>query len=148
MRAFRRTTMGHVLVMGRRTFESIGRPLPGRTTVVVTGTSPWPPDGQPPPGLLVAVSFDAALRLAAAVDGETFVQGGARIYAEALPVADRLLLTWVYDDPRGDTYFPPVEWSQWEESGSARRFAGGAWSTYLRHDRPSAEAIAQPGSRG
>lgn len=131
MRRFRETTMGHVLVMGRRTYESIGRPLPGRTTVVVTRRRPWPPTDEPPERLLVARSLGEALDLAARLDGDTFVQGGAQIYAEALPLADILAITWVYADPQGDTFFPAVDWSPWDEA-SRETFPGGAWSTYRR----------------
>ncbi len=137
MRRFRQRTMGHVLVMGRRTYESIGRPLPGRTTVVVTRQEDWSPGGEPPPGLFVARSLPEALERAAALatspDGEIFVQGGAQIYAEALLLADVLELTWVEADPEGDTRFPPVDWSQWTES-ARQPFPGGAWSTYHRRD--------------
>jgi len=138
MRRFRRTTMGHVLVMGRRTYESIGRPLPGRTTVVVTRQVDWPPGG-PIDGLLVAGSVPLALELAATVAGspgrEIFVQGGAQVYAEALPVADLLEITWVDAEPLGDTRFPDVDWSQWVET-TRHPFAGGTWSTYRRRDVP------------
>ena len=128
---FRRVTMGHVLVMGRLTYESIGRPLPGRTTIVVTRRTDWRADQERPPGLLVAPSLASALATAESLDGETFVQGGASLYAEALTVADRLLITWVDDDPLGDTFFPEVDWSQWCEQ-EREPFRGGVWATYVR----------------
>lgn len=131
LRRFQKTTMGSVLVMGRRTYESIGRPLPGRTTIVVTSQQPYPADGEPVPGLIVAGSMDDALEQAAGVGCEVFVQGGAGIYAAALPVADRMMVTWVADDPAGDTYFPPVDWSAWTEV-EREDFPGGTWSTYFR----------------
>jgi dihydrofolate reductase len=131
MRRFRQRTMGHVLVMGRRTYESIGRPLPGRTTVVVTGQRDWPAPGARPSGVLVASSVPEALALAASVDDNVFVQGGAQVYAEALPLADVLELTWVDSDPDGDTHFPAVDWSQWTET-TREPFHGGAWVSYLR----------------
>lgn len=132
MRRFRQVTMGHVLVMGRRTYESIGRPLPGRTTVVITRQHDWPgtPDG-PPHGVHVAASLPEALTLAAEIDDHTFVQGGASVYAEALPVADELLITWVDAEPAGDTFFPAVDWAQWVEE-TRERFPGGVWSTYAQ----------------
>lgn len=132
MRRFRKTTMGHVLVMGRRTYESIGRPLPGRTTVVVTHQRPWPPQGEAPEGLLVAGSLEEALACAAHVGGETIVSGGAQIYAEALPLADTMLITWVDAEPAGDTFFPSVDWSTWDEAGR-EAFPGGTWSAYRRN---------------
>lgn len=150
MRRFRETTTGHVLVMGRRTYESIGRPLPGRTTVVVTRQDDWPLSGEPPAGVFVARSVPAALELAATIDDEIFVQGGAQIYAEALPLADVLDLTWVDASPDGDTRFPEVDWSQWVES-SREDFPGGSWATYQRRAMPAPDldgpppGVAQPG---
>lgn len=138
LRRFRATTMGHVLVMGRRTYESIGRPLPGRTTVVVTSQDPWPAQGPRPPEVHVARSVPDALGQAATLGTETFVQGGERVYADALPVADRLLITWVYEDPEGDTLFPAVDWSQWSET-AREPFPGGAWSTYHRRTETTEE---------
>jgi dihydrofolate reductase len=131
LRRFRETTMGQVLVMGRRTYESIGRPLPGRRTIVVTRQHPWPAEGPVPDGVDVAGSVPEALSLAGSTGLEVFVQGGTQIYAEALPVADMLLLTWVDAEPVGDTRFPDVDWSDWDEV-SREEFPGGSWSTYRR----------------
>ena len=107
--------MGHVLVMGRATYESIGRPLPGRTTIVVTRQEDWRPEGGLPDGLLVAGSLEGALAWAAGIDDEVFVAGGAQVYAAALPVTDVLLMTWVDAEPEGDTFFPDVDWDDWHE---------------------------------
>jgi dihydrofolate reductase len=112
---FKQITMGHVLVMGRATFESIGRPLPGRTTIVVTRQDGWQPDGGLPDGLLVAGSVEAALAWAREIDDEVFVAGGSQVYVDALPSTDVLLLTWVDAEPEGDTYFPEVDWDVWQE---------------------------------
>ena len=112
---FKQTTMGHVLVMGRATYESIGRPLPGRTTIVVTRQVGWQPAGGLPDGLLVAGSVDAALTWAREIDEQVFVAGGAQVYAEALQRADVLLMTWVDAEPEGDTFFPAVDWDAWRE---------------------------------
>ncbi len=112
---FKATTMGHVLVMGRATYDSIGRPLPGRTTIVVSRQGGWQPEGGLPDGLLVAGSVEAALTWAAEIDEQVFVAGGAQVYAEALPVADELLMTWVDASPEGDTFFPAVDWDGWRE---------------------------------
>ncbi|MFQ5766492.1 MAG: dihydrofolate reductase [Acidobacteriota bacterium] len=104
---FRKLTMGHHLLMGRRTFQSIGRPLDGRTTVVISRGL-----ASPPPGVLVARSLKAAVQLAAA-DPQPFVAGGGLIYAQALPLADALYLTQVDWQGEGDTFFPhrdPDEW--------------------------------------
>lgn len=99
-RRFREITMGHPLIMGRRTFESIGRPLPGRTTIVLTRRSDYHPSG-----CLVAPGLTDALALCAGAD-EIFVCGGEELYREALPLAQRLYLTIVNGDWQGDTYFP------------------------------------------
>jgi dihydrofolate reductase len=114
-RQFKELTTGHVLVMGRRTYESIGRPLPGRTTVVVTRQPGWTPPGGRPDALVLATDVLAALDLAAGLDDEVFVVGGARVYADALPHADAMVLSWVDVEPPGDTYFPAVDWADWIE---------------------------------
>jgi dihydrofolate reductase len=111
-RRFKELTIGHVLVMGRVTYESIGRPLPGRTTVVVTRSAGV---GAGDDGVLVAPSVAEALALAATVDEEVFVVGGTRVYEEALPFADRLELTWVDAEPEGGARFPAVDWAAWRE---------------------------------
>ncbi|CAM3928852.1 dihydrofolate reductase [Corallococcus sp. ZKHCc1 1396] len=105
---FKRLTMGHTLVMGRRTYESIGRPLPGRTTVVLTRQPGW----VAPPGVQVAHSVDAALELARA-DSEVFIAGGADLYAQTVDRWDRLYLTRIARDFPGDAFFPPVDLSAW-----------------------------------
>lgn len=108
---FKARTVGHVLVMGRRTYESIGRPLPERTTIVVTRQPGWRAEG-----VLTATSVPEALARAAEVDEEIYVAGGQEIYREALPVADRMVITRVEARPDGDTVFPPVDWAAWRET--------------------------------
>jgi dihydrofolate reductase len=108
---FKALTLGHVLVMGRATYESIGRPLPGRTTIVLTRDPDWAADG-----VLVAHDLDHALRLAVDLDDEVFVVGGARVYAEALPVADAQVLTEVHLSPEGDTRYPDFDRTAWIET--------------------------------
>ena len=109
-RRFKRTTMGHHLIMGRRTWESIGRPLPGRRTVVVSRGEP-----ELPAGVDLAHSFEEALDLARETgETEAFVAGGAEIYRRALPEAERLLLTRVHATPEGDTHFPEWNRDDWE----------------------------------
>lgn len=106
---FKKLTMGHHLLMGRRTWESIGRLLPGRTTVVVSRGGV-----EVPAGVLTAASLEEAVKLAAGRgDDEAFVAGGAELYRRALPRADRLYLTRVLAPVQGDVLFPawnPAEW--------------------------------------
>ncbi len=108
LKRFKNLTMGHHLIMGRKTFESIGQPLPGRTTVVITHQT-----GYAPSGVLVAHSIDQALQLAAD-DPEVFVAGGGQIYQQMLPRADRLYLTSIHEEFEGDTDFPEFKESDWK----------------------------------
>jgi len=107
---FKRLTMGHHLIMGRRTYESIGRPLPGRITVVLTRTA-----GVDVPNVQVARSLDEAFAQAAARgDDEPFVCGGAEVYAHALPVCDRCYLTVIDRQYTGDAIFPGLDAGEWQ----------------------------------
>ncbi|MCZ6878412.1 MAG: dihydrofolate reductase [Acidobacteria bacterium] len=106
---FKKLTMGHHLIMGRKTFESIGQPLPGRTSVVITHQTDYAPVG----GVLVAHSIDQALQMVVG-DNEVFVAGGAQIYQQMLPRADRLYLTSIHEEFEGDTDFPEFEESDWQ----------------------------------
>jgi dihydrofolate reductase len=110
---FKATTLGWPIVMGRRTFESIGRPLPGRRTVVVTRNPAWAH-----PGCERAGSLDEAITLCAG-SPELFVVGGEQLYAAAMPRADRLLLTEVDIDVAGDAFFPPVDPAHWRLAHAA-----------------------------
>lgn len=106
---FKRLTMGHHLVMGRRTYESIGRPLPGRITVVLSRSAVFDV-----PGVVVARSLDEAFAAAAARgDEEPFVCGGADVYAQALAACDRVYLTVVERDYTGDAVFPGLDPARW-----------------------------------
>ena len=126
LKRFKRTTMGHHLLMGRRTFESIGRPLPGRTTVVISRGRPEVPDG-----VLVAGSLDEAIEAArAAGDDEAFVAGGEEICRAALARADRLPLTRVRADVEGDRFFPGLDL--------------GGWTLVSSEERPADERNAYP----
>ncbi len=100
LKHFKALTVGGTLIMGRRTYDSIGRPLPGRRTIVVTRQSDWSADGAE-----VAFSLEEALALAGDVD-DVFVVGGAEIYRQAMPFADVIELTEVDQNPDGDTHFP------------------------------------------
>lgn len=107
---FKKTTTGHAIIMGRRNYEDIGRPLPGRTNIVVTRDPRYAAKG-----CLVATSLDAALTLSPR-DEEVFVIGGAQMYALALPLARRLYLTEVKADVPGDVRFPDFDRAQWRET--------------------------------
>ena len=140
LRRFKALTLGHVLVMGRKTYESIGHPLPGRTTVVVTRSPGWGPGSA---DVRVSTSVASAIVDAALVDDEVFVVGGAQVYADALPLADRMELTFVEAEPEGDATFPDVDWSAWRE---IRREEGDGVA-YVAYDRasPSGPPPAAPG---
>ncbi len=107
---FKALTMGHTLVMGRATYDSIGRPLPGRTTIVLTRDGAWSADG-----VLVVRSLEEALGRADDLPGQVMVAGGAQVYAAALPYADEQLLTEVHSDPEGDTRYPSFDRGEWAE---------------------------------
>jgi dihydrofolate reductase len=108
-RRFKATTIGHHLLMGRLTWESIGKPLPGRTTVVISRGRP-----ELPAEILLAGSLEQAISIAEqAGDDEAFVAGGAGIYRLALPRAERLYLTRVHTSIEGDTHFPSWDETEW-----------------------------------
>ena len=107
MRFFRTTTSGHPVIMGRKTFESLGsRPLPKRKNIVITRSD------MEFEGAFVAHSLEEAIAMAEG-DEEIFIMGGAQIYAQALEVADRMYITRVERDYEGDTSFPAVDYSKW-----------------------------------
>lgn len=109
LKYFKATTSGHPIIMGRKTYDSIGRPLPGRHNIVVTRDRNWKADG-------VTVVHSIAEAVAAAGEGdEVFLIGGASLYAEALPLADRLYLTEIDADFDGDAFFPDWPRAQFRE---------------------------------
>lgn len=111
LKRFKSLTLGHPVIMGRKTWQSLGRPLPGRTNIVVSHSADFATTG----GIL-AGSFEAALAAAAATGtDETFIIGGAEIYQQALPVAQRLQLTEIDQDFSGDAFFPPINLVEWRE---------------------------------
>ncbi len=109
LKHFKALTLGHHLIMGRKTYESIGRPLPGRTTVIVTRDPAYRAQG-----CLMATSIDAAID-ACGGDPELFFVGGAQLYAQVLPRADRLYLTEIQADFAGDAWFPEFDPALWRE---------------------------------
>ena len=107
---FKRVTMGRPVIMGRKTWESIGRPLPGRLNIVITRSADYAA-----PGATVVECLDAAYRAAGDVD-EVFIIGGGQIYAEAMATADRIYLTEIATEVEGDTWFPAFDRAQWTET--------------------------------
>jgi dihydrofolate reductase len=127
---FKRATTGHPIIMGRKTFDSIGRPLPNRRNIVVTRNPHWSHAG-----VESAASLAAAAALAG--DGEAFIIGGAQIYAEALPLADRLIVTEIAGNFDCDAFFPALDMQCWQQvAREAHRSAAGdldyAFVTYER----------------
>jgi dihydrofolate reductase len=126
LRYFKQVTMGKPIVMGRKTFDSIGRPLPGRTNIVITRNPDFRAEG-----VRVAASLDEALRLAADIaltDGapELVVIGGVEIYRASIPRADRLYITEVHASVEGDAFLPRIDWAHWREIGRERHSASDA----------------------
>jgi dihydrofolate reductase len=114
LKRFRELTMGHHIIVGRKTYESIGKPLPGRVMVIVTRSENYKPEG-----CLVARSVEEAIELAEARgESEAFICGGASIYAESLAAADRLYLTMVHAVVDADTFFPEFDSGEWVEKES------------------------------
>ncbi len=127
---FKRTTTGHPILMGRKTFESIGRPLPNRRNIVITRNPAWQHEGVDTAG-----SLQQAADLAG--DGEVFVIGGAQIYADALPLAARLIVTEIDADFACDAFFPAIDPAVWKEVSrephqSAEQGFAYAFVIYLR----------------
>lgn len=122
---FKAVTLGHPMVMGRATFDSIGRALPGRRTIVVTRDRAWRH-----PGVEVAHSIEEAIDLAGPVS-EVFVVGGGQIYRQAMPWAHAMVLTLVDAEPEGDTTFPQWDPAHWSESERTTG-EGYAFVTYER----------------
>ena len=109
LKRFRRITMGHPIIMGRKTYQSIGRPLDGRKNIVISRNREFRPEG-----VTVAGSIDEAL--SSANDDEIMIIGGADIYAQTLERSDRIHLTLIHQDFDGDAYFPELDESAWKET--------------------------------
>lgn len=123
LKRFKQLTMGHAIVMGRKTWESIGRPLPGRVSIVISRQTDYQPRFTE---VRVATNLDdalAAIRAADCDQDEAFVIGGARIYEMSLARADRLLLTRVHANVEGDVWFSEVDWKRWRMTEEIRHAA-------------------------
>ena len=112
LKRFKQLTLGHPMIMGRKTFESIGKPLPGRTSIVITNQKDFSVEG-----ILVAHSLDEALNIARGLEEkEAFIIGGGEIYKQALPLTDHLYVTEVDLVIDGDTFFEITNPAAWEET--------------------------------
>lgn len=109
LKFFKRITMGHPIVMGRKTYESIGRPLPGRDNIVLTKNTAFQPDG-----VIVIHSISEVKALETKYNDEIFVIGGAEIFKRTLSIVDRMYITLIDGHFEGDTYFPEFNKNQWE----------------------------------
>lgn len=119
---FKATTVGHVLLVGRTTHEGIGKPLPGRTTIVLTGNADWHADGvQVAHSVLEALQLADRLLADQPADRQVMVGGGAAVYAAAMPFADEQLISEVPLSPDGDTFYPGFDDSEWLEVSRAPR---------------------------
>ena len=144
---FKATTLGHAIVMGRKTFESIGRPLPGRRTIVVTGDPLWRHEG-----CERADSLAQALTIAGSAGAdpsigteEVFVVGGAQIYRQALPLADRLVVTEIDIDAQGDVHFPELPAGDWQETSRDQRSSASGLRFAIVEYRRKARPDPDPG---
>jgi len=121
---FKATTMGHTMVMGRKTYEAIGQALPGRRTIVITGQQDWHAAG-------VEVAHSLAEALSLAGPTEVFVVGGGQVYSDAMPFADQMILTEIEQSPDGDAFFPTFGSDHWHET-VREGHDGFAFVTYVR----------------
>lgn len=141
LRHFKRMTLGKPVIMGRKTFESIGRPLPERHNIVISRDPDYRAAGAVVVATLEAALDEAGSAARATGAGEVMVIGGAHIYALALPRVERLYVTEVHAEVEGDTFLPPIDWRQWRERSRERHAASGdnpydySFVTYERRGR-------------
>jgi len=131
LKHFKSLTMGHPIIMGRKTYDSIGRPLPGRTNIVITTQTDFQP-----PGVTVVHSLEEVLSLEKSNDmstqnGEYFIIGGAALYRQTIALSQRMYLTEIQHAFDGDTYFPEYDSNEWYEISRERHFA---------NDQPGSES--------
>jgi dihydrofolate reductase len=130
LKRFRALTTGHHIIMGRKTYESINRLLPGRTTVIVTRNKDYHVEGA-----LIAHSLDEAVALCGN-DTEAFLIGGAELFRDALETADRIYLTEIDAEFVGDTFMPPLDLAQWKEVSRESHTSAQGWDyTYIDYQR-------------
>lgn len=133
---FKKVTMGKPLIMGRNTFESIGRPLPGRENIVITRNSSYQHEG-----IHTVQNMEEAIQLARSFHSDVMVIGGASLFKEQLPLADTLFITEIHAEFEGDTYFPKISENEWELVWSSERQTSktGLSYTYKRYTRKVSE---------
>jgi dihydrofolate reductase len=146
LKRFRALTMGKPLIMGRKTFASLGRALPGRESIVVTRDA----DFTLPAGVFRAANVDAAIGLAqeravALGAKEIIVAGGGEIYSALIDRLDRLHVTYVHSAPNGDAFFPPIDWSHWREAFREEHSAQGGDAGYAFVDYIREESLSRRG---
>jgi dihydrofolate reductase len=110
LKHFKAVTLDHAIIMGRATYDSVGKPLPRRRNIVISRDASLVREGAE-----IAPTLAAALDLAYRTDPEPRVIGGAQIFALALPLATKMIVTFVHRDVEGDTWFPPVDWTEWRD---------------------------------
>ena len=123
LKHFKSLTMGHPIVMGRKTYESIGRPLPGRTNIIMTHQETFEV-----PGAIVVYSIESALQKCQennAVQHESFIIGGENLYRQTLPYCQRLYITEIQKDFDGDAFFPEFDSNEWQEAQRDQHFSEG-----------------------
>lgn len=147
LKHFRALTMGHAVIMGRKTFQTIGRPLDGRTNIVLSRDPTFAADDVTVVSDLVTAIESARADAARRGDDEIFVIGGGTLYAEALPLADRLYITHVDVEPEGDTRFPPIDEALFQEVDRAplprgpRDTAAAEAAVYVRRPEVAADGV-------
>lgn len=112
LKHFKDITSGHPVIMGRKTYESIGKPLPNRTNIVVSGKNDWFEEG-----ILIVGSIKEAIKFAKKIDEEIFIIGGGKIYEQTMDIVDKLEVTLVKADLEADTFFPKIDSKVWEKTG-------------------------------
>lgn len=112
LKHFKDLTSGHPIIMGRKTYESIGKPLPNRTNIVVSRKKDWFEEG-----ILIVGSIKEAVKFAKKIDEEVFIIGGGNIYEQTMDVVDKLEVTLVKADLKADTYFPKIDPKVWKKVG-------------------------------
>jgi dihydrofolate reductase len=112
LKQFKNLTTGHPIIMGRKTFESIGKPLPNRTSIIISRNTNFAVEG-----CIVVNSLENAILEAQKIESEeAFIIGGAEIYKIAMPISDKIYLTRVYHNFEGDTFFPEIDLNNWQET--------------------------------